>query len=327
MSKNKPNIQPKKEDNKPNKPAANKPNIQPKKEDNKPNKPADNKPNIQPKKEDNKPNKPAQNKPTIQPIVKPILQPIVPSTKQNQKEENKPKANNKSNTTTITVGGVKYEVKGNKAGAKELEAIATGSGRSLADLKDKLEDKGIKLADSGKQYYQTNKDTLNQVTSGTGEAEAGGVTNNDEANGGGLFAWEQISKTELEKADLQGGFGLESDRIRAKSAEEIAKIQRDASNYGYDRTLEGTKYATDSEERWRTAVATIEGDKKARLQEIINAGLRDVADIEGSYSLKNVEKKGEWDYKTMGLRTEADKDIARMDANQKMYNLLGIAFG
>ena len=29
----------------------------------------------------------------------------------------------------------------------------------------------------------------------------------------------------------------------------------------------------------------------------------------------------------MGLKTEADKDIARMDANQKMYNLLGIAFG
>jgi hypothetical protein len=289
-----------------------------------------NKPNIQPKKEESKPNKPAQNKPTIQPIVKPILQPIVPSAKQNKKEEDKPKANNKSNTTTIMVGGVKYEVKGNKAGAKELEAIATGSGRSLADLKDKLEDKGIKLADSGKQYYQTNKDTLNQVTSGTGEAEAGGVTNNDDTTqtvGGGLTPWQQISKTELEKADLQGGIGLESDRIRAKSAEEIAKIQRDASNYGYDRTLEGTKYATDSEERRRTAVATIEGDKKARLQEIINAGLKDVADIEGSYSLKNVEKKGEWDYKTMGLRTEADKDIARMDANQKMYNLLGIAFG
>jgi hypothetical protein len=29
----------------------------------------------------------------------------------------------------------------------------------------------------------------------------------------------------------------------------------------------------------------------------------------------------------MGLRTQADKDIAKMDANQKMYNLLGLAFG
>jgi hypothetical protein len=132
---------------------------------------------------------------------------------------------------------------------------------------------------------------------------------------------------QIELADIQKNAATESERIRGLSNQEIARINKDASNYGYDRQLEGTKYATDSEERWRQAVATIEGDKKASLQNIINAGLKDVSEIEGSYSLKNVEAKGKYDTQIMGLRTQADKDIAKMDSNQKMYNLLGLAFG
>jgi hypothetical protein len=141
------------------------------------------------------------------------------------------------------------------------------------------------------------------------------------------FPWDDYSDLQIELGEIQAGAVTESERLRGLSNQEIARINKDASNYGYDRQLEGTKYATDSEERWRQAVATIEGDKKASLQNIINAGLKDVSEIEGSYSLKNVEAKGKYDTQIMGLRTQADKDIAKMDANQKMYNLLGLAFG
>ena len=237
------------------------------------------------------------------------------------------KNNNKPKTTTIVIGGDKYKIEGNKVNAGELGKIATGTGRGLQDLKDTLANKGFSLADSGKQYYQTNKNTINQPANQTDTAAAGGEDYGRNDDGTPKTAWQAYTDFELGKGAQQGEFGLESDRIRTASQSEIAKINAAASNYGYDRQLEGTKYATDSEERWRQAVATIEGDKKASLQNIINAGLKDVAEIEGSYSLKNVEKKGEWDFKTMGLKTEADKDIARMDANQKMYNLLGIAFG
>jgi hypothetical protein len=243
----------------------------------------------------------------------------------NNNRDDKPK------TTTIVIGGDKYKIEGNKVNAGELGKIATGTGRGLQDLKDTLANKGFSLANSGKQYYQTNKNTINQPTNQTSTAAAGGDAQAEDYgrndDGTPRTPWQAYTDFELGKGSQQGEFGLESDRIRTASAAEIAKINAAASNYGYDRQLEGTKYATDSEERWRQAVATIEGDKKASLQNIINAGLKDVAEIEGSYSLKNVEKKGEWDYKTMGLKTEADKDIARMDANQKMYNLLGIAFG
>jgi len=225
-------------------------------------------------------------------------------------------------STKIEIGGQKFDV-GNKVGYGEFEKIAAATGRPLSDLKETILNKGGSLNTSGKNYYNQNVNTVNQTGSGSGSGtEATGiqVTNAE-------FPWDKYANLQIELGGIQAGAATESERIRGLSNQEIAKINAAASNYGYDRQLEGTKYATDSEERWRQAVATIEGDKKASLQNIINAGLKDVAEIEGSYSLKNVEKKGEWDFKTMGLKTEADKDIARMDANQKMYNLLGIAFG
>jgi len=225
-------------------------------------------------------------------------------------------------STKIEIGGQKFDV-GNKVGYGEFEKIAAATGRPLSDLKETILNKGGSLSTSGKNYYNQNVNTVNQTGSGSGSGtEATGiqVTNAE-------FPWDKYANLQIELGGIQAGAATESERIRGLSNQEIAKIEAAASNYGYDRQLEGTKYATDSEERWRQAVATIEGDKKASLQNIINAGLKDVAEIEGSYSLKNVEAKGKYDTQIMGLRTQADKDIARMDADQKMYNLLGIAFG
>ena len=224
----------------------------------------------------------------------------------------------------ITIGGQKFNV-GNKVGYAEFEKIAAATGRPLSDLKETILNKGFSLNTSGKNYYNQNVNTVNQPTDKTGtgpgtEATGIQVTNAE-------FPWDKYADLQTNLADIQAGAATESERIRGLSNQEIARINKDASNYGYDRQLEGTKYATDSEERWRQAVATIEGDKKASLQNIINAGLKDVSEIEGSYSLKNVEAKGKYDTQIMGLRTQADKDIAKMDANQKMYGLLGLAFG
>jgi hypothetical protein len=224
-------------------------------------------------------------------------------------------------STKIEIGGQKFDV-GNEVGYGEFEKIAAATGRSVSDLKETILNKGASLNTSGKNYYNQNVNTVNQTGSGSGSGSGSGtqVTNAE-------FPWDKYANLQIELGGIQAGAATESERIRGLSNQEIAKINAAASNYGYDRQLEGTKYAADSEERWRQAVATIEGDKKASLQNIINAGLKDVAEIEGSYSLKNVEAKGKYDTQIMGLRTQADKDIAKMDADQKMYNLLGLAFG
>jgi hypothetical protein len=222
----------------------------------------------------------------------------------------------------IEIGGKKFKI-GNAVGSGEFRKIAEATGRPLSNLKERIINKGFSLGSSGKNYYKQNKKTVNrQPDSDVDPINPTGITVTNAE-----FPWDKYSNLQIDLADIQAGASTESERIRGLSNQEIARINKDASNYGYDRQLEGTKYATDSEERWRQAVATIEGDKKASLQNIINAGLKDVSEIEGSYSLKNVEAKGKYDTQIMGLRTQADKDIAKMDSNQKMYNLLGLAFG
>jgi hypothetical protein len=222
----------------------------------------------------------------------------------------------------IEIGGKKFKI-GNAVGSGEFREIAEATGRPLSNLKERILNKGFSLGSSGKNYYKQNKKTVNrQPDSDVDPINPTGITVTNAE-----FPWDKYSDLQIELGGIQAGASTESERIRGLSNQEIARINKDASNYGYDRQLEGTKYATDSEERWRQAVATIEGDKKASLQNIINAGLKDVSEIEGSYSLKNVEAKGKYDTQIMGLRTQADKDIAKMDANQKMYNLLGLAFG
>jgi hypothetical protein len=222
----------------------------------------------------------------------------------------------------IEIGGKKYKI-GNAVGSGEFREIAEATGKPLSDLRERILNKGFSLGSSGKNYYKQNKKTVNrQPDSDVDPVNPTGITVTNAE-----FPWDKYSDLQIDLGKIQAGASTESERIRGLSNQEIARINKDASNYGYDRQLEGTKYATDSEERWRQAVATIEGDKKASLQNIINAGLKDVSEIEGSYSLKNVEAKGKYDTQIMGLRTQADKDIAKMDANQKMYNLLGLAFG
>ena len=222
----------------------------------------------------------------------------------------------------IVIGGKKFKI-GNAVGSGEFREIAEATGKPLSHLRERIINKGFSLSSSGKNYYKQNKKTVNrQPDNDVDPTNPTGITVTNAE-----FPWDKYTDLQIDLGKIQAGASTESERIRGLSNQEIARINKDASNYGYDRQLEGTKYATDSEERWRQAVATIEGDKKASLQNIINAGLKDVSEIEGSYSLKNVEAKGKYDTQIMGLRTQADKDIAKMDANQKMYNLLGLAFG
>jgi len=240
----------------------------------------------------------------------------------------------KTQTPQVRVGQVRYDVPNQQVSQKIFkEIVAANPTTSLQDLREKIADQGYRLNPNAKDYFIENKGILNQpekkedpqIKYDPNEDKDGDGNPDTPPAGAGPFEWQAYRDIVL--GGLQKETATESETIRGLSNQEIAKINKDASNYGYDRQLEGTKYATDSEERWRQAVATIEGDKKASLQNIINAGLKDVAEIEGSYSLKNVEAKGKYDTQIMGLRTQADKDIAKMDANQKMYGLLGLAFG
>jgi hypothetical protein len=233
----------------------------------------------------------------------------------------------KKKPQTIEIGGITFNP-GRKVNYDEFEDIAVRTGRPVSELKTTLEGGGFRIDKKGlKYYYEANDNTKpsEPLKDQTGTAPGVGSTGISVTDA--QFPWDKYATLQKELGAIQSGAVTESERIRGASNEEIAKISSAASQFGDTSRLTGTQYAVDSEERWRSAVATIEGDKKASLQNIINAGLKDVAEIEGAYSLKNVQAKGGYDLQMMGLRTKADTDIGRMDSTSKLYGLMGLAFG
>ena len=251
-------------------------------------------------------------------------------TYQQEKEKEKVKVK----TPQIRIEGVRYDVPNKQVGQKTFaEIVAKNPTIPLEDLKENIADEGYRLNEKAKDYFHANKNVLNQPTKeeknpqvtydgsdkdGDGKPDAPSV-------GAGPFEWQAYRDIVI--GGLQKETATESETIRGKSNEEIAKIQRGQSDYAQDAETRRSLYSDDSEERWRKFASTTDKEKAIEVQKIVAAGLKDVAEIEGGYSLKGVQAKGEADKAVMGIRAQADKDISRMDNTSRMYSLLGLAFG
>lgn len=241
----------------------------------------------------------------------------------------------KTQTPQVRVGQVRYDVPNQQVGQKIFkEIVAANPTTSLQDLREKIADQGYRLNPKAKDYFIGNKNILNQPTKE--EKEKPQVTyDGSDKDGDGKpdpppegatpFAWQAYRDIVI--GGLQKDTATESEALRGKSLEEVAKIQRGQSDYAQDAETRRSLYSDDSEERWRKFASTTDKEKGIEVQKIVAAGLRDVAEIEGGYSLKGIQAKGEADKAVMGIRAQADKDISRMDNTSRMYSLLGLAFG
>lgn len=149
----------------------------------------------------------------------------------------------------------------------------------------------------------------------------------------------QIQQTGAENlAHIQGSYSVQAAQaaanaqtssagIRADADKEVARAYADAQNYGSELGLEGVKYGADKESEWRQAVANIESGNKLKLQEIINAGLQNVANIEKESALGVAETTGKYSLQSMQERTKADRDLGKMQLAGNMYGLIAAAFG
>jgi hypothetical protein len=259
------------------------------------------------------------------------------------KEKEKTKEKEKAKGPAVTIGGVRYDAPNQQITPKTFKQIvAANPTTSLLDLREDIKDKGRTLTPKAKDYFTKFKDTLNQPTSGNGDGDAasssgdddevtftGGDADNDgkiDAPRGAVpFEWQAYRDISL--GELQKETATESEAIRGKYLAEVAKIQGQSANYRTDADERTQRYSDDSEERWRMFASTADKEKAIEVQRIVAAGLRDVAEIEGSYGLKGIQAKGEADKAVMGIRAQADKDISRMDNTSRMYSLLGLAFG
>jgi len=247
------------------------------------------------------------------------------------------KEKEKAKTPEIRIGGVRYEVPNQRVGQSTFkDIVAANPTKSLQDLKELVADKGYRLNEKAKDYFSANKDVLNQPKEeeSTEVAFSPGVDNDGDGlpdigtgTATGLDPYEWQARMGIQLGKYQKEAQTESETIRGKSLEEVAKIQRGQSDYAQDAETKRSFYSDDSEERWRKFASTADKEKAIEVQKIVAAGLRDVAEIEGGYSLKGIQAKGEADKAVMGIRAQADKDISRMDNTSRMYSLLGLAFG
>ena len=206
---------------------------------------------------------------------------------------------------------------GSKLGAGELKKLAEKTNYTPEALLQKFKDAGGKIAGSA-----------SSPTASTA-SKGGGTTNTTQGD-------QTKALTELFENLYRFQGGLETIKnqgvvnattVRADADKEIAKIEADSRNYGYDRGLEGTRYTADKEAEWRQGVATIETEGKVKLQDIINAGLARVAEIEGASAERVADITGGYGLKSMQERTAADRDIGKMQLAGGMYGLIGSVFG
>lgn len=237
---------------------------------------------------------------------------------------------------------------------KEVRTIANKYDVSRSDVRDRAETKGYTgststvaqnpiVGNTTIDWTGKNNDPGTYVTApGSSKGSSTATTSNaQQYPDGGASTDEDLKKQTDAQVflfqnlyDFQQGLEitknegiLNSTTIRADADKEIARIDADARKYGYELGLQGTKYGADKESEWRQAVANIEVKGKLDLQPIINAGLQRVAEIEGQSARDVADITSKGNIESMRLRTNADKELGKIQMAGGMYGLINSIFG
>lgn len=125
---------------------------------------------------------------------------------------------------------------------------------------------------------------------------------------------------------LQGDIDKELESLRGATAIRGAEIAAGATVRSAELDAEARKYLGDKDYLARTDVAKIQAENNLRLQDIINAGLKDVEGIrqEGGKDIARIT--GEFGVKQESERQRGQKDIAKIGSESAYRNALIGAF-
>lgn len=126
--------------------------------------------------------------------------------------------------------------------------------------------------------------------------------------------------------DLQGGIAKELEALRGSTAIRGAEIAAGATVRSAELDAEARRYLGDKDYLAKTDVAKIQAENNLKLQNIINAGLKDVEGIrqEGGKDIARIT--GEFGVKQESERQRGQKDIAQLGSESAYRNALISAF-
>ena len=224
-----------------------------------------------------------------------------------------------------------------------------GSQEDVASFLDKIENQqdkenkpGAGITIGGNAYTAANKSgNFGDSTTGIDSGGSGGSSDLYSETDINLGAFEAMQGITTGNTDLLNQAGYNSAEtiaaINASANTAIASAYSGAQMYGSDtqleiadltsgRQLEASNYASDQDRFARENVANIQGAYSLDLQTIVNAGLKDVASIQGEYSTLNTELAGEYGLESDRIRGETARDVASRQKDAQIYGSLMSGF-
>lgn len=125
---------------------------------------------------------------------------------------------------------------------------------------------------------------------------------------------------------LQGNINTELEKLRGVSASSVASIGAGATVRSAELDNEARKYLADKDYLGKTDVAKIQAENNLRLQDIINAGLKDVEGVRQQGGRDIARITGEFGVKQEAEKQRGQKDIANIGAQAGYRNALIGAF-
>ena len=95
-----------------------------------------------------------------------------------------------------------------------------------------------------------------------------------------------------------------------------------AQMYGADRQKEYMMYGADQDRLAKENVASIQGEYSLDLQEIVNAGAKDVETIRGEYGLEGEKLRGEYGLEMERLKGDTARDVASRQKDAQVFGSL-----
>ena len=234
--------------------------------------------------------------------------------------------------------------KAGKFSSKDIKKFVAGggSGDRARQFLDKAKKKGLKVG--GGAIKQAKKAQNNyQEPGGTATNFAGSSGANTGYSGldFDLGAFEQTQGIITQNQAYLDSLGYQNAAlvagIRSEASKYVADAQAGASMYGSDRALDIANVTSAAEERYRKYIADqerasayevteLKGKYGLDLQNIVNAGLKDVAKISGEFGLEGEKVRGEYALEGERLKGATARDVAQRNKEAAIFGGLMGAF-
>jgi len=125
--------------------------------------------------------------------------------------------------------------------------------------------------------------------------------------------------------------------LQGEAQKAVAASYSGATKYQADASVDIAGITSASEERWRKYasdqdrlkaenVATIQGGYSLDLQNIVNAGAKDVAKIQGEYGVQGIKLQGEYGLESDRIKGATARDVASRQKDAQIFGSLMSGF-